>query len=311
MRLLLDIDLFCRTYGLEYAAAGQHHHGHEGWVQLHCPFCAGGASGFHLGFSLERGNFNCWRCGSHSTWETVGAFIGSGRKDEISRAISKCAKQGQEVRKQAAKARKRRLAPPPASGPLRKRHRQYLRTRRFDPIALAEEWGLLGTLHLSGSWSYRIVAPIRDKGGRTVAYVGRHIGNKTPKYKVTDNDDCLVDPKSLVYGIDKVPGDSVVVVEGPADVWRLGPGAVALLGVDWKRAQANQLRKFKRVFILFDSVKKDGSGEDKLAKRRAQKLADYLALFCEVEIISGFKTDPGDFTDKKARRVMRELLGVL
>lgn len=146
-----------------------------------------------------------------------------------------------------------------------------------------------------------------------MAYVGRSV-KKVPtggKYKVTDNEECLISPSALLYGIHKASKDGIVIVEGPADVWRLGPGAVATLGISWKREQANILRKYKRKFILFDSVDKKNPTEDDLrAKKQAEKLANYLSLFPgEVELVTGFKTDPGDFTDRQARKVMKRLLG--
>jgi hypothetical protein len=209
--------------------------------------------------------------------------------------------------------RQKKLKPIPDLRGLARRHRLYLRGRGFSVQPLVEEWALQGTRHLSGLWSWRVVAPICEASGRLVAYVGRSVrpGFK-PKYKVTENEECLVDPKSLLYGVQKAEESrGVVIVEGPADVWRLGPGAVATLGIDWKLAQANLLRRFRRRFILFDSVdKSDPSEEDLRARRQAEKLANYLSMFPgEVELISGFRTDPGDMTNRTARKVMKRLLG--
>ena len=117
---------------------------------------------------------------------------------------------------------------------------------------------------------------------------------------MTEDHLCLEDPKSLLYGIEEADGDTVVVVEGPTGVWRLGPGTVATLGIGWHPAQANRLRKYKRRFLIYDPELK--------AQSRAKELAEYLAMFpgC-TEVLSGFDTDPGDFTDQMVSEIIKEI----
>ncbi len=306
----LNIEKFCQAYNVDFVESG-HHHCHQGWVQLHCPFCTNGTHGFHLGFSLTKGNWNCWRCGGHSSWKVVAAILKTGRNDLIMRAFNECADKGDLAFRVQQAREARQLVVPPFLGPLTKRHKDYLRGRGYNATKLAEEWDLKGTRHLSGDWSRRVVAPIQDAKGRIVAYVGRTIlKNHKPKYKVSDKDECLVDPKHLIYGIHKARPDGIVIVEGPADVWRLGPGSVALLGIDWKRDQASALRRFRKRFVLFDSRDKKLGTVDRNAQKRAARLASYLSVYAgETEIVDGFETDPGDFTDRYAAKVMKELLG--
>ena len=300
---MLDFELFCRTHNLDYVDSG-HHHCHEGWMQIHCVFCAGGISGYHLGFSLDGGNFNCWRCGSHSVWDVTSEILNTKRKDLIARAIAECSTNTPKHRKKTNTQRARRLKDIPGSGALVGIHKKYLSGRALSARDLSETWGAVGTQHLSGLWSFRVVVPICNLNGEKVAWIGRTI-RKTfkPKYKISDDADCLEDPKTFVYGIDKVPGDSVVIVEGPADVWKLGVGSVALLGIDWKNPQANILRKFKKRFVIFDPGKQ--------AQKRARRLGDWLSLFPgETEIVSGFETDPGGMSKRQAKKVMLELCGI-
>jgi hypothetical protein len=117
---------------------------------------------------------------------------------------------------------------------------------------------------------------------------------------MTPDESLPVDPRSLLYGINAVPGNAVVVVEGVTDVWRLGYGAVATLGMDWKVEQADQLRAFERRYILFDPGEK--------AQGRAEELAEWLSFFPGItEVVDGLRTDPGDFSDTKANRIMQTL----
>jgi hypothetical protein len=295
---VLDIERFCSTYHIPILPEG-HHHCHAGWMQLHCPFC-GGADGWHLGFNLQWGNFNCWRCGSLKTLNVIGAFLKTNRKQDILDVLRKfqIRKQGEPLRERVE--RNDKLDPPVGMGPLTRLHRLYLRRRGFNPTALEQLWGLRATTHLSGEWNWRIVAPIRDQDGRVVAYQGRAIQTDVrPKYKMTDRDDALIDPSHLLYGLECAQ-KSVVIVEGVVDVWKIGPGAVATFGIDWKQEQANRLRCFNQRYVLFDPEPK--------AQQRALALAENLSLFGGVtEVIYGYDTDPGDFTNAQVRRLRTKL----
>lgn len=187
---------------------------------------------------------------------------------------------------------------PPHLRSLTRQHKRYLQGRRF-PRSIIELWALKGTTYLSGDWNWRIITPIKGRGGDTQAYIGRTIAQDVrPKYKVSHNKDITVSPASLLYGINKVPGDTIVIVEGPTDVWRLGPGAVAVLGIDWKTDQANLLRRFARRFIMFDP--------EADAAKKAIGLARWLSLFQgSTEVIDDLRCDPGDMTNQEARKIMR------
>jgi hypothetical protein len=179
-------------------------------------------------------------------------------------------------------------------------HEKYLIKRKFDPSILKEQWGLQGTTYMSGEWNWRIIFPILDKMGDVVSYGGRAIGEGVhPKYKLPLDEQMKVDPRQLLYGIHKVK-NSVVIVEGPADVWRLGPGAVATLGINWKKEQALILKNFPRRFIMFDPEYE--------AQKEARDLAKWLGMYSgETEIISDISTDPGDMSQEDADALMREL----
>lgn len=93
----------------------------------------------------------------------------------------------------------------------------------------------------------------------------------------------------------------MVIVEGPTDVWRLGPGAVATLGVDWTVEQALQLKDYSRRYIMFDP--------DSPGQRRAQGLADWLGMFDgETELIEEMSSDPGGLPQAEADQIMKELI---
>lgn len=297
---MVDIERLCRDYKIPSIESG-HHHCHDGWIQLHCPQCAGGKGGWHLGYNLERGNFNCWRCGPIKVTDAIAGLLHLSRREDIYKVLKEYQKGEEPLAKKEKVDRRGPVPRPPGLAPLQAQHKKYLKRRGFDPDRIVDEWGALGTAHLSGEWNWRVVCPICEQEGQVVAYLGRSISDEAkPKYRMTRDEDVLVDPRSLLYGIHRVQRDAVVIVEGPTDVWRLGPGAVALLGIDWKKEQANRLRKFHRRYILFDP--------DDNAQQRADALANHLSLFeGETEIVTGLSTDPGDLSDRKAQKVMLRL----
>ena len=295
---MIDFRAIGHRYGIPIIDGG-HHHCAAGWLQTHCPFCSPG-SGFHLGFSLERGNFHCWRCGGHRVMEVLAKLCGG--EASAKEAVSKY-REGSRQILPTIPVRLRTAWIPRGIRPLRPAHLHYLKGRKFNPDLLVKEWGLLGTDGLSElGWRWRVIFPIQNREGNTIAYGGRAIGKGVkPKYRFPTNRQFTQDPRGVLYGIDRVEGDAVVICEGPTDVWRLGPGAVALMGVDWKTEQADALKGFRRRYIMLDP--------DPAGKRKAEDLAHWLAMYSgETEIIEDLPCDPGDLPQREADQIMKELI---
>lgn len=294
---MLDIVKFCKAHRIPLAGPGDKHTG-PGWQNLDCPFC-GDRQDWHLGYSLEWGNFNCWKCGPKSVRQVIGRLLKTSDLNAIIREIARFQIEGGKERREKVE-RKPDIKPPPGTGPMARRHRTYLQSRGFGPEQLETDWGLLGTQHLSAEWNWRVIIPVADRTGRVVAYQGRSIlADAEPKYRFTPNRDILVEPETMLYGIQKAE-DAAIVVEGVTGVWRLGLGCVATFGIKWHVEQAEQLRHMKRRYILFDPEPE--------AQRQATKLAEWLSMFPGVtEVVSGFRTDPGDFTPELASEVKRNL----
>ena len=297
---MLDFQNICKQYRIAYIGEG-HHHCHSGWIQIHCPFCASGESGWHLGFGLKHGNFNCWRCGKKKAWDILIAVFPKRSPSDIMKIVNdnQITKTGIPKKK---KLRRKTIEKPPRMEAMSSAHKKYLKKENYDPDELEKIWNLQGTKHLSGNWSHRIIIPFYDLDENVIAYQGRILSKHgKPKYKMTENDKLPVEPDSIIYGLHKVPGDSIIIVEGCSDVWRMGPGAVATCGIDWKISQANQLRKYKNRFIMFDP--------ENVAQKQAEKLAKWLSFYSgHTEIIDGLSCDPGDLPQKEADDITQELL---
>jgi hypothetical protein len=165
---------------------------------------------------------------------------------------------------------------------------RYVRGRGFDFKELSRIWGVGYSMDAYRSSLGRLVIPLhaqlesdldeREAQDRwlVVGYQGRSLHDEEPKYLTLD-----ATPKSrLLYGLDKVPQDSdtsVIVCEGPTDVWRAGPGAVGLLGKSISSAQCKLLRETcpsRDVVVLLDP------GAEEEAKAVAERLRRFLDRDC-------------------------------
>jgi len=160
--------------------------------------------------------------------------------------------------------------------------RRYVRDREFGPKELTREWGIGFSAEQYREVPGRLVVPLRanlnentpaalgDPAAWTVVgYQGRVLGTslpQQPKYLTSDTH-----KSHLLYGLDRVPagGGAVIVVEGPTDVWRAGPGAVAVLGNAISDIQCKLLRAVapgRDVVVMLDPEAAD----------EAQKTADKI-----------------------------------
>jgi len=90
-----------------------------------------------------------------------------------------------------------------------------------------------------------------------------------------------------------------IAVEGVTDVWRLGPAAFAVFGIEFLNQQVRQMAKlFKRVIVLFD--------DDPQAIRQAAILMEELKfrkVDAAQEIIKG---DPGEMSPADADYLVKQ-----
>ncbi len=297
----------CSEHGIR-TATEDHKHYREGWVQVECPFCTGNA-GYHLGWSIFDEYFNCWRCGWHSMEEVVATLTGTDRASiqkvlREYRTRSKRTKAGQSTLSASAASLKL-----PICKELGMLHKKYLHSRGFLSGKLEALWNLRGTIGIGG-YANRIIAPIYLHK-RMVSFQGRDItGTHTLRYKACKKEKEVVHHKHTLYGIDHCE-DSVVVVEGITDVWRLGYGSVCTFGIKFTPSQVRMLAERKRRYILFDT-------EDKQARTQGRNLAEQLSSFPGTTEYIELKgnllwqdkrggKDPGNLKQKEADAIMEEL----
>ena len=303
----MSFQRLCHDLRIPFEAAEDSSKVQPGWVGLTCPYCH--SHGPHLGVNLEGWGTNCWICGPHpidevlsritgrplpQIWELIREHRGksTGRRSRVTSTDTN------------AKIKINRLRFPSGCGEITKSHRRYLKSRRFDPDHLVQEWGILGTGPAAFldkiNFSYRLVAPIRWKG-QVVSFQSRDVtGRSKLKYLTCPPHREVHSHKDILYGQPDRWGEVGICVEGITDVWRLGPLAFATFGVQLRSRQVLvMVKQFKRVVILFDA--------EEAAQVRARKLASRLrgaGIEVPVETVD---TDPADLTDQEAQQLVRQL----
>lgn len=282
--------------GVDFVEGGSHRHVREGWIGLDCPWC-GTVGKYHLGIHLSSLSAHCWRCGRKSVAEVVASVVGCSFR-QARRLVSGMSRFA-EASEREDRGVRGELRVPAGVGPLQEPHRRWLESRGLDPDRVERLWGLRG-IGLSARLPWSIWVPVH-LDGRTVSWTTRAIGPAAGRRWVHANPDEEVLPiKSTLYGWDYVRS-AAIVVEGASDVWRIGPGAVALFGTSATSSQLRLLSAVPRRIVCLDS--------EPAAQRAARALADSLGAFPgETLVVELSSPDPGEATDDEVME-LRKFLG--
>ena len=271
-----------------------HHHSREGWINIDCPFCGKGTSGYHMGYNISYGYVNCWRCGNHPLIDVVVELTGL--------TLGQCKKLLSEISVKKIKIDKKprgKLVIPNNVEYLQQAHHNYLIKRRYKPLDLIKLWGVKG-IGLSGRLGWRIFIPIHYHG-ELVSWTTRTISTdpKVTRYISASAEEEILNHKHLLYGEDFVR-DIVIVFEGCFDVWKIGYGAVATMGTGYSKEQVLKLTRFKKRFICFDNERE--------AQQRAKKLCGLLSLYpgttSNIQLDSKDAGSAGDKEIKKLKNLI-------
>lgn len=166
----------------------------------------------------------------------------------------------------------------------------------------------------------RVMFPISDLAGRTIAFGGRVIGEGQPKY-LNSAETPIFHKGSNLYAIDRAKNEIVrtgtaVVVEGYTDVIAMHvaglPFTVATLGTALTEQHVKLLARFaKRVVYLFDG--------DDAGVRAAKRAEEFLGWQARPESQAGKLEltvalipdglDPADFAGQRGREALEALVG--
>lgn len=290
----MDVRALLSELNIEFKDHGESPLVSAGWVGVECPFCGKGTNKPGLGVHLRTLRCSCWKCGAHHLasvlHETTGlpwASIKQRLTDlDANLDVSRITKPTGRYRE------------PVGVGPLLPVHRQYLVKRGFDPDETAEVWGVRG-IGLAPKLQWRLFLPVtvRDK---PVSWITRAIGDVELRYISADPTDESVHLKQTLYG-EGLAKQAVIVVEGPIDAWRIGPGAVATYGLSHTPAQVARIARYSTRVICFD--------REAAAQRRARRLADDLCIMPgETYVVTLSGPDPDGSPPEEIAELRKQFL---
>lgn len=179
------------------------------------------------------------------------------------------------------------------------RNHPYLAQRGIDP-ATAAAFGV-GFYPGPGLMSGRVVIPIHNLHGQLVAYAGRALDDRPPKYKLPAGFRKALEVFNLQRAV-STGGKTVIVVEGYFDCMRVHqagfPWVVALMGSCFSTVQqTNLLRHFERIVLMLDG--------DATGRGASQAIAARLSGCCSVEVV---RVPDGYQPDQLSSSTIRRLL---
>ena len=302
----MDVIQLYQDFGVNYLTEG-HKHCRPGYVNTPCPFCTG-HSGYHLSYNLNEDYYVCWRCGWHPVNKTVAALINvslleAGEILKIYGAVLKFREKTEKI--------KIDFQLPSNVMPLRRKDKDYLESRGFDADKLERLWKLQST----GPTSF-----LTDQNGKKIKYKNRILipfywdtrivsfdtrsQSKEvhgDRYKACPEARELKDHKKILYGLQERWGSTGICVEGPTDVWRLGPRSFGTSGIKFTTEQIKLMALiFKRIFIVYD--------DDPQALVQARLLKRELEMRGREAIVVPIKGDPGAMKQSEANYLVKQLI---
>ncbi len=309
----VDVLSLFDSIGISYDLSGKNVT--EGWANINCCFCFDNAN--HLGVNMTSKMFSCWICReSGSIFKLVKQLTGFDNRT-TGRIIREHTKDGFSYNFSGNSSVPKKLEivlPSRCSDKPLKIHKEYLKKRNFSRKEVELYFGIKYTGQISSylksdgrrsDFSYRIIVPV-FMNKKLVNFTGRDVtGLAREKYKNCPNDDALFHTKDCIYGYDLAgkgtSSDVAVFVEGPTDVWSIGPGAFGIFGLKYTENQIKAIYKkeLKKAYIFFDKEER----AQKIAKSFAREIGSFIPDVFIIEPEDGDSDDPGSMSKQQAREL--------
>lgn len=282
---------FCERNQIPYRTKGKHTR--AGWVQIDCPYCGPNSQKYHMGFCISRPLFNCWKCGKKPLGKTL-LMITRYDQQEIGKIIQKFPRNFKMEKHEITGV----YTIPKGVRPMKRMHRDYLRSRGFQPKAVESTWGVQGIGIVDSPLAYRLFFPI-EADGFQCSWTTRTISDNPDivRYLSADPSHERISHKKLVYGRDYC-GNKIIVVEGPFDVIRIGPGAGGTFGTRPTSAQIMTIANHPVRYVCYDH------GADRYSQALVEALGAFPGETFELKLDA---KDPDSMSKKELRQVRRLL----
>jgi len=293
---LFDVKAYLEQKGIRWTDSGRNTS--PGWINTECPWCSDRSN--HLGINIWSKKMNCWKCKKRGLVTQLVQQIEGVPRVTAERIMSLYEDLYFYRFSPKEKPKIKLQLPKHATDEFPNNFRNYLAGKGFDPDEVINKYQLKCGTHL-GDFKFRIIIPV-IMYGNMVGYTARDITEKAElRYRECPKEMAVIPPDQWLYNIDTV-GDTIVFVEGPTDVWKLGNGVVSNLGTNFSISFVSILknRGVERAFTIFDSEKE--------ATKLSKKLRNLLAtVIPHVESIVLSEGDPGELCEEDVKALRREI----
>jgi len=302
--MYFNVENYLRGRSIPYSTDGKNIS--PGYLGVKCPFCPpyDPDPSLHCGIHKTKNNMSCWRCGTKGT---VLKYIMKMEKVSINPALEiikgfgnlSVTPQGSGAKTPLQNTLKITI-PKEFTTEILPGHRNYLEGRGFDADFLYDKYKLQSCGPV-GKYKLRIIVPffLNDK---IVTFTARDITDLAEeKYKHLEIEESIIPPKQIVYNIDSAD-DTLIIVEGVTDTWRMGDGTGAIQGLTITPQQLYMIvqRQFKRIFVLLDAGTRD------LGLKLAYSISPFVYDVNMWELPEG---DPGKLKEDDVKSIRREIFG--
>lgn len=270
----------------------------EGWIGVCCPFCSD--NNYHLGINLIHKTISCFKCGTSGT---IIKYL-SEELNSFNKALQIIGNHIPKELKSFVGTHKERTIkvklPEKANRKITKYHAGYLKSRGFEYQELLDLYNLhfVGPI---GEFSNHIIIPIIHNY-QLITFTSIDISDVTEiRYKHLSEEKSIIHAREWLFGIEHTNKNTCCLVEGIFDMMRIGPGAVCSFGAKVTSKQLSMLKNFNKVIICFD-------GDDP-GRTNAEKIANDLAAFTDVEILNLPDEKDPDSLDKEDIEFIRNKIG--
>ena len=249
--------------------------GNNGRYRGRCPLHRGdGRDAFHV--DLRRKIFHCFSCGAGGDVLDLVARLNRCTLREAALKLQdwflpgEAETSGDPTIRQRVTKRESSVNPPlPFTLRGVDAKHAYLSGRDIDEDT-ATRFGV-GFYRGPGLMSGRVVIPIHDEGGRLVAYAGRSVDGRWPRYRFPAG----FSKSRVLFNFHRAAAtrsDTALVVEGFFDCLRVSQAgfgyAVALMGTElYEHPEQLLCDRFRRVLLLLDGDEAGRRGRDRVAAR--------------------------------------------
>jgi len=287
-----NVKQFFEDYDIEYHKSGEKNVT-RGWVNINCPFCSDPS--WHCGINLKSKFFNCFSCHKKGGSNYLVKILLQCTTSKAEFIIKKYSTDLESYEDDIVLPATEVFLPEEAISKFPPLHLNYLKSRSFG-LGTIKKYNLKACYQF-GKYSYRIIIPFYYKK-KLITFTTRDVtGKSDKKYLNAPSEKSIYKTTDTFYNIDNVFSDSVLIVEGTTDVWRIGNNSVALSTTAISHHQIKMLinKRIKRAVVLLDPNQEDN----------AERIGARLSMFMDTKIFLLDEEDPADMNEKQIKEIRR------